>query len=361
MRWSFTIGRLFGIRVELHVTFLLLVGWIALTQGLFTGEPRHAIAAVALLLTVFACVVLHELGHALTARRYGIRTRDITLLPIGGVARLERMPDKPTQEIVVAIAGPAVNVAIIALLVALMGAFQHPLALADFRGGLLETLVFVNLLLVLFNLIPAFPMDGGRVLRALLALKLPYVRATRIASVVGQGFALLFGVAGLFMNNIMLVFVALFVFLAAAEERTLVQTRTSLTGLPVRAAMITEFHWLDIADPLRRAVEFLMAGSQQDFPVLRGDRLAGMLRRTDLILALQRHGIDTPVGEVIQSDFRYAEASDPLEDVVMRMRGSDHAALPVLDEDRLVGLVTADNVGDLLLVRAALRRYATGG
>ncbi|MBI5709932.1 MAG: site-2 protease family protein [Candidatus Eisenbacteria bacterium] len=361
MRWSFTIGRLFGIRVELHVTFLLFVGWFALTQGLFTGEPQRAIATVALLLMVFGCVVLHELGHALTARRYGIRTRDIVLLPIGGVARLERMPEKPTQEIVVAIAGPAVNVAIGALLVALMGALQRPLGLESLRGGLLGALVLVNLVMVLFNLIPAFPMDGGRVLRALLALKLPYVRATRIASMVGQGFALLFGMAGLLTKNPMLMLVALFVFLAAAEERTLVQTRTSLTGLPVRAAMLTEFHRLDITEPLRRAVEYLMAGSQQDFPVMHGDRLAGMLRRTDLILALQSHGIDTPVGEVIQSDFRYAEASDSLEDVVMRMRGSDHAALPVLDEDRLVGLVTADNVGDLLLVRDALRRYAAGG
>jgi Zn-dependent protease len=362
MRWSVNLGRLFGIRVELHVTFVLFIGWIAVNQGLFTGNVMRAAAAVALLLLVFCCVVLHELGHALTARRFGIATRDIVLLPIGGVARLERMPEKPGQEMLVAVAGPAVNVLIAALLVLLMTLTGRPTDLARLGGGLVETLLLVNVLMVLFNLIPAFPMDGGRVLRALLAMRLPYLRATKIASAVGQGAALLLGVAGLYyFNNWMLAFVALFVFLAAGEERALVQTRTSLTGLPVRAAMLTDFRHLEVGEPLRRAVEYLMTGSQQDFPVLDGGELRGVLTRAGLVTALERRGLDAPVEEAMNPTPCSADAGEPLEGVVSRMRGRDCSVVPVLEQGRLVGLVTVENVGDLLLVREALRRYASGG
>jgi Zn-dependent protease/CBS domain-containing protein len=361
MRWSVNVGRLFGIRVELHVTFLLFIGWIAINQGLLTGDVGRAAMAVALLLLVFGCVVLHELGHALTARRFGIATRDIVLLPIGGVARLERMPEKPGQEMLVAVAGPAVNVAIGALLVLLMKLTGRPTDLARFGDGLIESLLLVNLLMVLFNLIPAFPMDGGRVLRALLALRLPYLRATKIASAVGQGAALLLGVAGLFyFDNWMLAFVALFVFLAAGEERALVQTRTSLTGLPVRAAMLTDFRHLETTEPLRLAVEYLMTGSQQDFPVLEGATLRGVLTRAGLVAALQRHGLEVPVGEAMNPNPCSADADEPLEGVVSRMRGQECAVVPVLEQGRLVGLLTLDNVGDLLLVREALRRRSAG-
>src|SRR5437867_5149536 len=166
MRWSLGIGTIAGIRVELHVTFVLFVGWVAISRGLLTGQLGPSLAAVALLLAIFACVLLHELGHALAARRYGIVTRDIILLPIGGVARLMRMPERPQQEIVVAIAGPAVNVAIAALLALVLVGLGHPLGLPALGGGLLEALLLVNLWMVLFNLVPAFPMDGGRVLRA---------------------------------------------------------------------------------------------------------------------------------------------------------------------------------------------------
>ncbi len=363
MRWSVNIGNLFGIRVELHVTFLLFIGWMAINQGLFTGSPGRALAAVALLLLVFSCVLLHELGHALTARRFGIATRDIVLLPIGGVARLERMPDQPQQEVLVAVAGPAVNVGIALVLYALMRITQRPTGLAELvQGGLLGTLLLVNLVMVLFNLIPAFPMDGGRVLRALLALRLPYVKATRIASAVGQAAALLLGVAGLFyFNNWMLAFVALFVFLAAGEERALVQTRTSLTGLPVRAAMLTDFRTLDAREPLRRAVEHLMTGGQQDFPVLNGEELCGVLTRPALLAALERHGMDALVGDVMSCESLFADAAEPLENVVSRLRGRERTSVPVLDRGRLVGLVTVDNVDDLLQVREALRRFASSG
>ncbi|HEY6865974.1 MAG TPA: site-2 protease family protein, partial [Candidatus Eisenbacteria bacterium] len=204
MRWTIPIGTLFGIRVELHVTFLLLVAWVALDQGLLKGNLAAALSAVTLLLLVFGCVLLHELGHALTARRYGIVTQDIILLPIGGVARLQKMPDQPLQEIVVAVAGPAVNLVIAAVLYLILSALGRPVEPFAFAGGLLAVLLSINLGMLLFNLIPAFPMDGGRVLRALLALRLPYPRATRIAAGVGQGIALLFGLIGLWQSQPML-------------------------------------------------------------------------------------------------------------------------------------------------------------
>ncbi len=359
MRWSFRIGSIAGIRVELHVTFVLFVGWIAVTQGLLSRHPEHALASVALILMVFGCVLLHELGHALAARRYGIRTRDIILLPIGGVARLQRMPDKPAQEIVVAIAGPAVNVAIAALLWAVLGGLGGWPRAPLLGGGLLESLLVINLMMVGFNLIPAFPMDGGRVLRALLAMRLPYVKATRIAAFIGQGFALLFGVVGFFYNpNLMLV--ALFVFLAAGEEHALVRTRASLSGLPARAAMVSQFDVLDVNDTLQHAVDLLMAGSQQDFPVMSGEVPVGLLTRADLLVALQRSGAQTPVGEVIAPGRQVAEAGEPLEDVLQRMREHRRPALPVVSGGRLVGMVTLENVSELLLVQQALKRPRGG-
>ena len=357
MRWSLRIGTIAGIRVELHVTFILFIGWVAVSRGLLTGQLGRSLAGVLLMLLIFACVLLHELGHALAARRYGIRTRDIVLLPIGGVARLERMPDQPWQEIVVAIAGPAVNVAIAAVLWGLMSALGRPFDAEVARSGPLEALLAVNLLMVGFNLIPAFPMDGGRVLRAVLALRLPYASATRIAATVGQAIALVFGIVGLFYNP-MLLFVALFVFLAAGEEHAVVQARASLSGLPARAAMVTDFTTLDVADPLQRAVDILMAGNQQEFPVMEGGAVVGILARSDLLMALQRTAPTTLVGDVVTRERQVVEVGEPLEDVFQRMRAARRGALPVVSGDALVGMVTLENVTELLLVRDAIKRYS---
>jgi Zn-dependent protease/predicted transcriptional regulator len=361
MRWSFSIGRIAGIRVNVHVTFLLFIGWIAATRGLLTGQPAQALSAVLLLVLVFGCVLLHELGHALAARRYGIPTRDITLLPIGGVARLARMPDQPRQEIVVAIAGPLVNVVIAGALFLVSRGLHHSVTDMVLRGDLLETLLLVNVVMILFNLVPAFPMDGGRVLRALMAMAMPYERATRIASFIGQGIAILFAMAGLVTGQFTLVLIAMFVFLAAAEERTHVETRMSIGGLPVSAAMVTEFHVLEPHDRLRRAVDFLMSGSQQDFPVVDGRSPVGILTRADLAHGLREHGAESEVAQAMRRDEEYADAGEPLERALQRMRERGRSALPVLQNGALVGLITLDNIGDLLIVREALRRYAGAG
>ncbi len=355
MRWSFRVGSIAGIRIELHVTFVLFVGWIAVAQGILTRSPERAVTSLALILLVFACVLLHELGHALAARRYGVRTREIVLLPIGGIARLERMPEKPVQEIVVALAGPAVNVAIAALVWLWLVLTGSAPGLGTLGAGIPQSLLAVNVLMVAFNLIPAFPMDGGRVLRATLALRMPFLKATRIAATVGQAFALLFAIVGFFYNPILML-IALFVFLAAGEEHALVRTRASLSGLPVRAAMLTEFESLEVGDTLQVAVDRLMAGSQQDFPVTIAGTPVGVLTRAELLEALQRSGPATPVAQALTPDQPLAEAGEPLDEALQRMRSSRRSAIPVVHGGKLVGLVTLENVTELMLVRQALRR-----
>jgi Zn-dependent protease len=358
MRWSIRLGTIAGIRIEVHVTFLLMLAVLAIPAG-----PRQALLTVAVLLLLFGCVVLHELGHALAARRFGIRTREIILLPIGGVARLERMPEKPAQEMFVAIAGPAVNLVIATILGAwLIASGVRPESI-DWRGqsgGLVEGLFVWNLWMIVFNLIPAFPMDGGRVLRAGLAFFLPFARATRYASLVGQAFALAFAVAGLFQRpiNFVLVFIALFVFVTAGEERALVQTRTSLTGLPVSAAMVTAFVSLETRHELQYAVDLLLASEQKDFPVLEDGQLLGMLSSADLLRGMSAEGPESPVGRLVKLDVAPIEASMPLDVALQRMSAARQHALPVMARGRLVGMLTLENVRELLLVLEARQRHA---
>ncbi len=358
MRWSIRLGTIAGIRIEVHVTFLLGFAWLVAVSS--TG-PRNALLVAFELALIFACVLLHELGHALAARRYGIRTREIVLLPIGGVARLERMPEKPAQEMFVAIAGPAVNVVIATLVGVLLfarGATPAAILAGARLGGPLESLLAWNIAMFAFNLVPAFPMDGGRVLRAGLALFLPYVRATRYASLVGQGFALLFALAGVIYQNWALVLIALFVFVTAGEERSLVQTRTSLTGLPVSAAMVTAFVSLETRHELQYAVDLLLASEQKDFPVLEEGQLLGMLSRDDLLRGMSAEGPESPVGRLVRLDVAPIEASMPLDAALQRMSASRQEALPVMARGRLVGLLTLENIRELLLVLEARQRRA---
>jgi Zn-dependent protease len=358
MKWSWRIGRIAGIDLNVHLTFLILVAWVALRHYLERRSPVDAFMGVAFIFCLFGIVVLHELGHALTARRFGIPTRDITLLPIGGVARLERMPEDPKQELLVALAGPAVNVALAAILFVVLELSGGLVAYWDVirvGGSFLNQLLWVNVSLAVFNLLPAFPMDGGRVLRALLALRTDYVRATQIAAGVGQALAAVFGFVGLFTNPF-LVFIALFVWLGAAAEASMVQMRSALGGIPVQRAMVTDFRALAPHDPLGRAVDHVLAGFQQDFPVVDQGRVAGVLTRADLLNALARHGQEARVDEVMQRDIETADPLDMLEGVLGRLQRRGCHTLPVVHNGRLVGLVTTDNLGELLMFEEALRK-----
>jgi Zn-dependent protease len=352
------VGTFRGIGVYLHATFLLLVGWIFLAH-LFQGRGLAAgVAGVAFILLLFLCVVLHEFGHALTAQRFGIETRDITLYPIGGVARLERIPRDPRQELLIALAGPAVNVVIAAVLFLFL-AGQHlvsgPDSVRVVGGNLLSKLLWVNVSLVAFNLLPAFPMDGGRVLRAFLALRMEYGRATQTAANVGQGMALLFGLFGLLWNPF-LIFVAFFVFLGAGQEAGTVQAELAFQGVPVQGAMMTEFSTLAPTDPLARAVDMLLAGPQQDFPVLQDGAVVGVLSRDVLVQGLSTYGPECAVAHAMRPAPPAVSPQASLEETVQKMREAELQSVPVLDEGRLVGWITLENIGEFLMVRSAVEQ-----
>jgi Zn-dependent protease len=363
MKWSWKLGRFAGIDVYIHATFLLIVGWVAFEYWSLEQTLGAVLSGVVFILALFGCVLLHEFGHALTARRYGIRTRDITLLPIGGLARLERMPDDPRQELWVALAGPAVNLVIAVALwswLRLTAGFEPIDQLGIVRGGFVLRLTAVNIFLVVFNMLPAFPMDGGRVLRALLASRLEYTRATHIAAVVGQGMAILFGLLGLFVGNPFLLFIALFVWMGAAQESGLVQVRSAFSGIPVARAMITDFVTLSVGDSLGHAIDLILAGSQQDFPVLDQGRLAGVLTRADLLTALARQGRDARVEDVMQRDFLVVDSSDMLEVAFARLQSCECRTLPVTHAGELVGIVTTDNLGEFVMIQGALGTERAG-
>lgn len=356
MKWSWKIGDIAGIGVYLHATFLILVAWIGWSYWQSERNIFAVIEGVGFILALFGCVVLHELGHALAARRYGIATRDITLLPIGGVARLERMPEDPKQEIVVAIAGPLVNVVIaVAIYAGLLISGNVILSeqVAIVGGSFLVSLMLVNVILVIFNLIPAFPMDGGRVLRAILAMRMDYARATQQAANIGQLIALVFGLLGLFTNPF-LVFIALFVWIGAAAEASMAQIKSALGGIPVELAMLTDYQSLKRKDTLADAVELTISGSQKDFPVVEDGEVVGLLNQADMLTALTKSGPDMSVQEVMKTDIKVADSHEMLEAILARFEQFGLRTMPVTHNRKLVGLITLDNIGEFITIQSAL-------
>src|SRR5438876_7848698 len=356
MSWSLPIVRIAGIQLRIHITFLLLIVWLAF--GYYSqGGSAVAASRVIFILLLFLCVVLHEFGHAFAAKAFGINTPDITLLPIGGVARLERMPEEPMQEFIIAVAGPAVNV-VIALGLYLVIGTRGLLNPATVQGGdLIAQLLTINVVLILFNLLPAFPMDGGRVLRALLATRLSYARATQIAASIGQGCAFVFGFIGLLWNPF-LIFIALFVYIGASQEAALAQMRDVSRRFPVSSAMVREFRSLPESATLQEAVDALLATSQHDFPVLdESGNVAGILTRHDLIAALRKNDPAIRVGDVMRRDIPTVTTGTRFEEAFRIMQECNCPAVPVLDSmKRLVGLLTPENVSELMMVQSALPR-----
>lgn len=363
MKWSFRIATIAGTEVRIHATFFLLLLFVAM-QSMGAGHGiRGAVDGVVLVVAMFACVLLHEFGHVTAAKIYGIKTPDITLLPIGGVARLERMPKTPAHELVVAICGPLVNVAIAAVIAFFLGASAtfNP----DFKFGngsqFWAQLMQWNMLMVVFNMIPAFPMDGGRVLRAVLAMLMDYGKATRLAATIGQGLAMIVFVGMLLSGTFspFLMLIAIFIFIAAGQEAAMVTQQEATRDLFVRDAMLTDFRSLHSSAVLRDAVEHLLSGTQHDFPVLDGSGgMMGMLSRTNLITALAEHGPSYPAESVTERCEDVLAPAQPLTDAMERLSASACPALPVIDPltGRLIGLLTAENVAEALMVRAALAR-----
>lgn len=357
MKWSWRLTRLAGIDVYVHATFFILITWIGMSYWLVEGSLAAVISGVGFILALFGCVVLHELGHALTARRYGIRTRHITLLPIGGVAALERMPDDPKQEIAVALAGPAVNL-VIALGLWLWLTVSNalvPVGQLSLTGGpFLERLMVINIVLAVFNLLPAFPMDGGRVLRAALAMRMGRNHATQVAARVGQGLALGLGFIGLFYNPF-LIFIALFVWIGAAAEAGSEQIKSTLSGAAVGRAMLTDFQVLSPDDPLSRAIELTMAGSQKEFPVLVDAVMVGVLGQADLLKGLQARGEQARAGDWMQREIQSADIDEPLEKVLERLQSCHCRLLSVTKAGRLAGIINLDNIMELIRIQTVLQ------
>jgi Zn-dependent protease/CBS domain-containing protein len=354
-RWSRKLVTVAGIDVYVHGTFLFLIAFVAFSD-LVAGKGVPAmVRGILLILAVFTTVVLHEFGHALTARRFGVRTRDITLLPIGGVARMEKMPDKPREQLLVALAGPAVNVVIALLLFGVVRLLHGPVGFESVRhvdGSFLTQLMWINVTLALFNLLPGYPMDGGRILRALLAMRMAPERATQTAARIGQGVAMLLAVVGLFANAF-LILIAGFVWLGAKAEHAASTVKVALAGLSVRHAMITDFKTVSPTDALSRAVELTLAGFQQDFPVMDGPRLVGVLTYSDVLRGLAERGANLSVQQAMRGEVVTASPSEALEGVLTRMHQGESRVSMVVENDKVVGLLSAGNIGELMALEAA--------
>lgn len=360
MTWSFPIGHLLGSELRVHATFFLLLAWIGAAAWIASG-PVAALINVVFVLALFACVVAHEFGHALMARRYGIATPDITLLPIGGLARLDRMPEKPGQEIAVALAGPAVNVVIWVVLLALGAETDlEKLAAIEDGGaaGFWGRLAAVNLFLVLFNMIPAFPMDGGRVFRAALSYGMGRVAATRMAARSGQVLAFVFGFLGLTWGSPILVLIAIFVFVAAGAESADVGLRDMARHMRARDAMITQFEALQPADTLQVASNAVIRTTQHEFPVMdAGGGLRGFLTRNALFAALAEGNRMRPVADTMTEGIPTVPLAAPLDAALDALQDSGAPAVAVTEPSgRMVGYITRENIGELMVISGRERR-----
>jgi Zn-dependent protease len=350
MKWSLYIGRPAGIKVFIHWTFLLLVIWLS-WMHLQQGHGLYEITiGLIFLAALFACVTFHEFGHALAARRYGIDTRDINLLPIGGVARLERMPEDPKQELIVAAAGPAVNVVIAAglyFMILILGQGDMELGHHVTGSNFLADLLVINIILVLFNLIPAFPMDGGRMLRALLAFKIKRARATRIAASVGQLLAIGFVFIGMFYNP-WLLFIGIFVFLGAGAEAGQVAATESLRGLKARDLVTTDFSALPQTASVSRAAAAFMESREPELVITDGERFVGIISYERIIDEMQKGHFDNPVVNLMKGQVQTLTPDALIYELLLQVQQSGQYIFPVLNEDRLAGVITHKDLIGLL-------------
>jgi Zn-dependent protease/predicted transcriptional regulator len=373
MSWSIKLFRIKGIDVKVHLTFVLILIWAAYRWSSSTGAGlQGALFGVAATLLLFAAVTLHELGHSLQALKFGVPVQDITLMPMGGLARMEEIPEEPGKEFRIAIAGPLVNFAIAAALI-VVGVWLDTRSLMSISelyqslgqvswNGMLAYLTMANLLLGLFNLIPAFPMDGGRILRALLAKRLEYSKATRIAAQIGQGLAFLFGLWGFMNGSYTLVLIAIFVWMGAGQESRQVKVKSALDEIKVGQVMTRSPHALMENDFLSKGVELTLSTAQSSFPVLKwGSRkVVGILGEADLLKGLQLHGSSAAVREVMNVSFQSTLPEEPLYQAHQRMRSAKVGAMPVIDlDENLVGILTVEDINEAYRLFTTINELTT--
>lgn len=352
-KWSLYIGSYSGIKVFIHWTFWIIIGWIFMMHFEMGHGWAEGLAGALFILTLFACVVLHEFGHALTAKKYGIPTRDITLYPIGGVASLDRMPEKPAQELAVAVAGPAVNVVIAGILYIFLFSTDQllPISEIDHMSGdnFWFNIMAANVILAVFNLIPAFPMDGGRVLRAVLAFNMDKLKATTIAARVGQLLAIVFVFLG-FFSNFWLVFIGLFIFLGAGAEAVQESTKSALIGYTASDVLIQKYTRLSPMETLEKAVQLLQNTQDQGFVVVENDQAIGVLTRKELIKGLSTYGNSSRVSDIMRNDFAIVTPNTPLQQVYEKLVSNNSQLAAVLDNGQLTGIVTVKGINEMIMV-----------
>lgn len=361
MRGTLRIGGISGIKIEVHWTFTLLLIWVAFLEIQKGSELNRILLNEALIFVLFFCVVLHELGHALTAKKFGVKTKNILLLPIGGVATLEKMPEKPAHELLIALAGPAVNVVIAVLLLLVVPVRSY----FNFDSIVLEEMLYeptlqnflfylfiANVMLVVFNLIPAFPMDGGRVLRALLSFKLGRVTATNIAASMGQGLAFIFFVLGLFFNPF-LILIALFIFLGAYGENRMVKQGDLLKGHLVKEATLTNITRLKPDNNLHEVIDILLAGTEKDFVVMENQKIVGILTQKDIIKNMKIPSV--LVGDIMQKKFKTVDVSMEILKVLQIIGKEKNDFYPVVENGQLVGAIDTTNISEFILLKTASR------
>lgn len=361
MKWSLKIGKIVGIPVSIHWTFIILLGWIFISYYKIENDLQHAINGVIFIIALFICVALHELGHALAAKQFKIVTKSITLLPIGGMALMEKIPEKPIQELWVAIAGPLVNIVLAILLFTflhLTGSIPETINAEQIQilkgNGFWLNLFLANIILAIFNLIPAFPMDGGRVLRALLAFKYDRALATKIAASIGQLLAIVFVFFGIFAN-IWLVFIGVFIFLGAGSEAFLEKTKSALSGHTVNDVLMHQYTCLSPEDTLEKAVEILLNGQEQEFIIKKDNNVVGILTRQDLIRGLSEHGTASPILNVMSKDFLTFDTTMLLKDVYQKFISSKCTVAPVIHNTKFVGIIDKENIDELIMIKEALK------
>jgi Zn-dependent protease/CBS domain-containing protein len=361
MGWSINIGKIFGINFRIHVTFFLLLLFIFISVLPQHGFQR-ALLATLFICAVFVCVLIHEIGHSLIAHRFGKEAKSITLLPIGGVAMMEEMPEKPAQEIAMAIIGPFINLIIAGVLYLFIGHWSGigaPNLTPDSAKGFFAGLIGVNIMLAIFNLIPAFPMDGGRVLRGLLALRLNFVQATTTAVFIGQAIAMFFLFFGIFFNW-WLAIIGLFLYIGAGSEKHQVILKSLLKNVPASEAMTTEFVALRPNDTLRKAIEHFHHGCQDDFPVLGNKGIEGVLTRDRILASIHEKGLDIPVSEIMDRTFASVTPKMPLDDVYKKLLSSRKTAVAVVDKNSVKGMVCLDGISRYFMIKSAMGKVAVG-
>lgn len=358
MKYSLYLGKVSGIRISVHWTFLILIFWIVLSNMRSGRNTSEIFWSVIFVLAIFVCVILHELGHALMAQRFNIATRGISILPIGGVAQLESIPERPKEELLVALAGPAVNILIAGVLYPFVRLIQNVGELESITHigptNFFAALMTINLWLALFNLIPAFPMDGGRVLRALLAFKLNHASATNIAASIGQILAMVFVFLG-FFSNPFLIFIGFFIFLGAQSESVYARSKLMLQGYTVKDVLMHEVPMMDVRTTIGQAAARLLDGQNRNFLVTDADKPVGTISRDQIIKALGERGQSILVDEVKDDQLVILAPDRPLEEAWQSLQQEKKPLILVMRDGVLAGVVDHENMSEFILIQTAAK------